>query len=155
MQWLKEDFLGYLREWEQECSKKPLKPSLSRRQCLSRETLEGLRITGMLITTEIVLTPIDYFNSVTSFCELAPKLISGGKYLLSEVFCQDPLERYFSRGTVGEGMTIPPSHTNSAILMQRQQVRSDLTMNVEPNNSSSTSMASAYEPLPKRRRHDK
>ena len=163
LQWLREDFLGYLSEWEQECLKKPLKRSQSRRQCLSRETLEGLRITGMLIAAEIIPNPCILtiiFNTVTSFCELAPKLISGGQYLLSEVFCQDPLERYFSkqrhRGGGNDDPTVTQFNTNSAILMQRQQVRSDLTtVNVEPSNSASTSMASAYEPLPKRRRREK
>ena len=37
-------------------------------------------------------------HTVTSFCALAPTLIKeSGRYLLSEVFCQDPIEHYFSK----------------------------------------------------------
>ena len=91
-----------------------------------------------------------------SFCELAPKLVTGGQYLLSEVFCQDPLERYFSkqrhRGEGNENPTVAQFFNNSAILMQRQHIRSDLTTtNVEPSTSELTPMASALQPLPKRR----
>ena len=90
-----------------------------------------------------------------SFCELAPNLITGGQYLLSEVFCQDPLERYFSKqrhcGGGNENPTVAQFYTNSAILMQRQQIRSDLTtVNVEPNTSTLAPTASARQPLPKR-----
>lgn len=35
-------------------------------------------------------------HAVNSFTELGPKLLKVG-YILSEVFSQDPLERYFSR----------------------------------------------------------
>ena len=39
------------------------------------------------------------FCAVKSFTELGPQLlmVPGVNYLLSEVFSQDPLERYFSR----------------------------------------------------------
>jgi hypothetical protein len=49
--------------------------------CLSRETLEGLRIT------------------VKSFVALGPLLLDqpGVKFLLSEKFSQDPLEEYFAK----------------------------------------------------------
>ena len=88
-----------------------------------------------------------------SFCELAPKLITEGQYLLSEVFFQDPLERYFSkqrhRWEGNEIPTVAQFYTNSAIIMQRQQIRSDLaTMNVEPTTSTLAPTASALQPLP-------
>ena len=86
-----------------------------------------------------------------------PILLKGtGRYVLSEVFCQDPIERYFSkqrhRGGGNENPTIDQFHSNSAILVQRQQVGSALkTMNVEPKDSD-VNPGSASEPLPKRRR---
>ena len=55
---------------------------------------------------------------------------------------------------MGEAMKILVTQfcTNSAILVQRQQIRSDLTtMTVEPSTSASTPMVSALQPLPKRR----
>lgn len=47
----------------------------------------------------MVMTEILYGLTVNSFIELGPKLLKldGVKYFLSEVFSQDPLERYFSR----------------------------------------------------------
>lgn len=97
-----------------------------------------------------------HYVAVKSFCALAPILIKKtGRYLLSEVFCQDPIERYFSkqrhRGGGNENPTVSQFHSNSAILAQRQQIGSTLkTINVEP--STLDTMQSAYQPLPKRRR---
>ena len=77
--------------------------------------------------------------TVTSFCELAPVLIrNSGRYLLSEVFSQDPVERYFSKqrhwGGGNENPTVEQFQTNAAILMQQQQTCHELkTMNVLPD----------------------
>lgn len=48
MQWLKEEFLGYLDEWE-ECVNKQLgfTPAQKKMMLLSEETRKGLRITGI------------------------------------------------------------------------------------------------------------
>ena len=92
---------------------------------------------------------------MNSFCALAPILLkNSGRYILSKVFCQDSIERYFSkqrhRGGGNENPTVEQFHSNSALLVQQQQVGSELkTMNVEPNNSNANQDAS--EPLPKRR----
>ena len=46
-QWLENEFMGYLREWQEELRMKfPSKKERNKR-CLSRETLEGLQMTGM------------------------------------------------------------------------------------------------------------
>ena len=48
VQWLEKEFLGYLDEWKASVASRPgLKPAEQARMCLSRETLEGLHITGM------------------------------------------------------------------------------------------------------------
>ena len=49
IQWLKEDFMGWLDEWES-CveSREDLSLSEKDRLCLSRETLDGLRFTGTI-----------------------------------------------------------------------------------------------------------
>lgn len=50
MQWLEEDFLSYLDEWERSVeTRKELSASEKSKLTISRETLEGLRITGMLL----------------------------------------------------------------------------------------------------------
>lgn len=99
------------------------------------------------------------FCIVNSFCELAPSLIhTSGHYLLSEVFSQDPLERYFSkqrhRGGGNENPTIEQFQSNAAILTQQQQTRHELkTMNVQPANfDESSSQRCVDEPLLKRAR---
>ena len=141
MQWLKETFLGYLDNWEKEAlSDKRLRPKQNRKKCISRETLEGLKIT------------------IKSFSELGPLLLKkpGAKYMLSEVFSQDPLERYFSkqrhRGGSNDNPTVEEFRTNTATLIQQQCVHKDLkTMNVEAS-CSQLDVNTACQPLPKRRR---
>ncbi len=47
LQWLTDDFLGYLAEWEKEIAEtQGLKTKEKQRLGLSRETVQGLRITG-------------------------------------------------------------------------------------------------------------
>ena len=82
---------------------------------------------------------------------------NSGRYLLSEVFSQDPVERYFSqqrhRGGGNENPTVERFRTNAAILMQRQQNRHDLkTMNVLPDRRDIPTVVPIDEPLPKRSR---
>ena len=95
------------------------------------------------------------FSSVKSFTEIGPKLlkIAGVKYLLSEVFSQDPLERYFSRqrhrGGSNDNPTAEQVPLNAMTLMQQQSVYQDLkTMNIEQGVSSED----CSQPLPKRPR---
>ena len=80
-----------------------------------------------------------------AFTELAPELlrVPGVKYLLSEVFSQDPLERYFSRQRHRGGHTDNPTAYqvpyNAATLLQQQAVYRDLkSMNVEASQADST-----------------
>ena len=47
IQWLKHDFLSYLDEWEASSQAQDgLSQAEKNKLCISRETLEGLRITG-------------------------------------------------------------------------------------------------------------
>ena len=77
-------------------------------------------------------------TTVHSFVELGPQLLrlDGVEYLLSEVFSQDPLERYFSRqrhrGGSCENPTAQLVPYNAATLVQQKVMYRDLkTMNVE------------------------
>jgi len=48
MQWLKNDFIGYLDGWEALLnSNEELEKAAKQKMCLSRKNLEGYRITGM------------------------------------------------------------------------------------------------------------
>ena len=64
---------------------------------LSDETLEGLRLTGKNAYECIVLQLYLLYIIVKSFVELTRILLTvpGVEYLLSEKFCQDPLESFF------------------------------------------------------------
>ena len=69
------------------------------------------------------------------------------KYLLSESFSQDPLERYFSRqchrGGSNENPTAEQVPLNTMTLVQQQAVYQDLkTMNIEQEVSQSLQTAS-------------
>ncbi|XP_071945700.1 uncharacterized protein [Antedon mediterranea] len=82
LKWLVDDFLGFLNTWENQCLETPNTTAAEKkRMCLSRETLDGLRIT------------------VNSFVKLTKELLAtdGVDYVLSEKLNQDPLEEYFSK----------------------------------------------------------
>ena len=69
-----------------------------------------------------------YIFAVKSFTELGPWLLQQPdvKYLLSEVFSQDPLEKYFSRqrhrGGGADNPTVEEFRCNTATLIQQQCV---------------------------------
>lgn len=83
---------------------------------ISCQTMEGIEITGKLISNASYVKRL-CFNcnpTVTSFCELVPKLVSNSsRYLLSEVFSQDPIERYFNKQRHRGGGNENPTVWNS------------------------------------------
>lgn len=102
--------------------------------------------------------------TVHSFTELGPKLLKlpGAKYLLSEVFSQDPLEHYFSkqrhRGGSNENPTSEQVSLSAMTLIQQQSIYRDLrTMNVEQDTpcSSISLGSSCMQPLSKKPRSKK
>ena len=55
VQWLEKEFLGYLYEWKASVdSREGLTPTEKAKMCLSREILEGLHITGMVVSIPVV-----------------------------------------------------------------------------------------------------
>lgn len=97
---------------------------------------------------------------MNSFTELGRKLLRlpGVKYILSEVFSQDPLERYFSRqrhrGGSNDNPTAFQVPYSASTLVQQKSVYKDLkTMNVEPEEHvDDTDSHEASIPLKKRKR---
>lgn len=121
--------------------------------------IENYRLTSMHNNNTASVNYNLYFL-VCSFTELAPKLISNSnvKYLLSEVFSQDPLERYFSRQRHrGGSNSNPTAHQvpyNAALLVQQQSMYRDLkSMNIEAADH--CNMEDVSQPLPKRPRRKK
>lgn len=95
--------------------------------------------------------------TVSSFTELAPKLLElpGVEYLLSEVFSQDPLERYFSRqrhrGGHNDNPTAYQVPYNASTLVQQRSVYRDVKkMNVEPEKQDVELLT---QPMKKRKRN--
>ena len=93
-----------------------------------------------------------------SFTELGPKLLklSNAQYLLSEVFSQDPVERYFSRqrhrGGSNENPTAHQIPYSAATLVQQRSMYRDLkTMNVQGDQQTSN-LDVVSQPLRKRQR---
>ena len=127
---------------------------------LSKETMSGLKITGMCLAVSLHKRIILFTHIilVKSFVELGPQLLKlpGVQYLLSEVFSQDPLERYFSRqrhrGGSNENPTACQVPYNAATLVQQQSIYRDLkTMNVE-SDQPGIKLQVVSQPLPKRPR---
>ena len=100
--------------------------------------------------------------SVNSFTELGPKLLKvpGVNYILSEVFSQDPLERYFSRqrhrGGSNDNPTAFQVPFNASTLIQQQRIYKDLkTMNVTSVvEHDEPYLESVCQPLKKRHRNN-
>ena len=109
-----------------------------------------------IVRQPLNFTQVFVISIVTSFTEVAPKLLSlpGAEYLLSEVFSQDPLERYFAkqrhRGGSNDNPTAAQVPYNASTLMQQRSVYKDIcTMAVESENSP---LDRVSEPLQKRPR---
>ena len=52
IQWLKEEFLGYLSDWEESINKRDgYSDEEKAKMIISQDTLKGLRMTGKLFTT--------------------------------------------------------------------------------------------------------
>ena len=82
-----------------------------------------------------------------SFVQLAPQLLKlpNVEYLLSEVFSQDPLERYFARqrhkGGSNDNPTVHQVPLNAITLLQQQAIYKDIkTMNVEAASTENSSV---------------
>ena len=78
--WLTNDFLGYLRDWKESTAQHPgnFTQNARSRMFLSWQTYEGLQISAYSVV------------EATKFL-----LNEGMEYVLTERFCQDPLEEYF------------------------------------------------------------
>lgn len=104
-QWLENCFLGYLEEWQQCVDKrKDFTKGEKQMMCLSRETLEGLKIMGYAM----ILSVMHYFTNLSRKLIFNSAFICGNgkvsflkkkaiKCLFSEKFCQDPVEAFFGR----------------------------------------------------------
>ncbi len=164
LQWLENDFLGYLKEWEDNVSSRiGAEDTDKTTMLLSRETIEGLHITGLCNSYSF---SIYLLSSVKSFVELSTYLLSTpelkDKYILSEHFSQDPLENYFGQQRSRGGWSQNP--TVKACLTSAQSLRIQGSMAMMPVRGNSSRKRRALRevnnviddtPLPKRKRKQK
>ena len=82
LSWLLNDFLGYFKDWKESIEKRPgqFDNTARGKMFISRQTHEGLKIT---------------VHSIVECVKFL--LVNGIDYVLTERFCQDPLENYFGR----------------------------------------------------------
>ena len=163
IQWLKHDFLGYLDSWEAEVQQRDATPSEKNQMCLSRETLEGLRITGLIPCTIPVLNYhyawYMYIHTVNSMVELIPFLLNvkGVRYVLTEKFCQDPLESFFGKQRMKGGSNDNPNvatflKNTSSLRIQGSVAMKPLRGNCRRGKKNMRDIEVDDTPLPKRRR---
>lgn len=120
-------FLKYSKNWEENVEGNTnLSADERNRMMLSREALEGIRITSNFIIIINRLT--EFIFLATSFIEMTKYLLAQGNdlFLLSERISQDPLENYFgqqrARGRKNENPTVQQCLYNTAALrVQKSQ----------------------------------
>ena len=132
---MKDDFLNYLDEWESSVKgRKKFTNAQKAMMTLSRETREGLRMTGTGCALFIILKLIFKFVAVNSFVEVVSYLLSlhnvVGQFILSEHFSQDPLENYFGRQRAIGGRCDNP--TFSSCLQAAQSLRVQKSLALQP-----------------------
>ena len=170
MQWLQEDFLGYLDQRESSTKNRvDLSASEKRKLLLSSETMEGLRVTGkimhIMFELHCVLILTVYFFVVTSFVEMAKFLLSNGSpgfFLLSERVSQDPLENFFGQLRACGGRNENPNlhqclHSTAAIRVQKSMATNPVRGNCSRKRRlyAETPPDIDTTPLPKRKRYTK
>ena len=140
IQWLKDDFIGYLDDWETSVRERPgFSRAEQNNMLLSPETRLGLRTTGMYASQENYTCKImlyNFFLPVKSFVALVQFVftIPGVNSFLSEKLCQDPLEKFLGcqrqRGGVNENPTVNEFCKNTQAL----RVVNSLCQNVSQGN---------------------
>ena len=103
MQWLKDEFLPYLDDWEKSVRKREgFTNAQKKRMLLSDQTILGLRMTGkytelIKLTRNILCIPYIALSFIgfVKFMFSLPEVKDNNLAFLSNNICQDPLEQFF------------------------------------------------------------
>ena len=99
---------------------------------LSRETIEGLHVTGIAKLFATFSYIINFHCLVKSFVELSKYLLTQpfmkDRYLLSEHFSQDPIENYFGKLRYHGGWCQNPTVSACITAAQSLRVQSSMAM---------------------------
>lgn len=119
LKWLKDEFLDYINKWEENAANVHiLTRDEQNRLCISKQTLEGLRIT------------------VNSFLELVPLMLrNGAKYVLPDKLNQDPLEEHFGRQRMKGGSNENPNLQDYQYTEMKLQVAKSTAIKVMRGNT--------------------
>ncbi|XP_034236665.1 uncharacterized protein LOC117642519 isoform X2 [Thrips palmi] len=130
-------FEKYLMDWEKEVGNLKLNQAAKAKCLLSHQTLEGIYIT------------INAFIGAVKFM-----LDIGAKFINARVFCQDPLEQYFSKQRAAGGGKSNPTVVSFLNADKKISIHRDLNVKRKGVNTSEASkmMEASDEPLPKRKR---
>lgn len=102
-------------EWEASVDgRNDLSDADKQKLCISRETLEGLRFTGMSLDCALLVIQLEIlilFLAAKSFVELARYLLKqpGVNFVLSAKLSQDPLESFFGKQRMRGGYCDNPN----------------------------------------------
>ena len=164
-QWLEGEFLKYLGDWKASVDSRPgFTAAQKALMCISKETIEGLHITGeSYIGVFGTLTMrCTFCSAVKSFVEVVRYLTTlpeaKGQYVLSECFSQDPLENYFGQVRAKGGRCENPTAKSTLESAQSLRVQGSLAMQPVRGNSSRKRRLFHEQdviddsPLPKRKR---
>lgn len=158
-QWLKDEFLQYLHDWETAVMARPKFSAAQKyKMMLSQETLLGIRITGIEYPILLYETIIPFFIAALSFIELVKYIftIPGVKFFLSEKISQDPLEKFFGmqrqRGGTNENPNIYQALKNTQALRVINTTCRHVTVKGNTRGNVFHEDENFNEPLKKRRR---
>ena len=142
-EWLRNVFLSYLDDWYRRVTERPgpFTKDDRGRMFVSQQTYKGMKIT------------------VNSLIEVVKFLLSEGcEFVLSEKFCQDPLEEYFghqrARGRFSDNPTLQAFGYNDLTIAAQRGIAPVIRGNVSGRHDGKKSKwyAVSEEPLPKRKR---
>ena len=141
-EWLQNTFLKYLEEWYKATQTRPgtFTPDDRAKMFISQQTYSGIKV------------------SVNSIIEVAKFLISEGlEFVLSEKFCQDPLEEYFghqrARGRYSDNPDLQRFGYNDLMIAAQRNIAPVVRGNVAGRHDGKKSkwFVVSDEPLPKRK----
>ena len=133
--------MGYLEEWQLSVdSRQDIADGKKATMTLSKETLEGLTMTGKILCCIKTCIIVVVLYTVRSFVELTRYLTTlpdaMGLYFLSERILQDPLENYFGRVRARGGRCENPSAKDCLVSAQSLRVQGSFAMQPIRGNSS-------------------
>ena len=157
LQWLEDDFMGYLNSWETTVQQQKGFPSEKKKMMfMPVETRKGIEVTGNKIYTKLLC--LNDFYIVNSFVKIVQYLLTvpGVKCFLSSRLSQDPLEKFFGcqrqRGKSSENPNVYEFCKNTQALRVINSVCGNVPRGNCRGSKHSIDWQAESKPLPKRKK---